>query len=238
MKLCIDTAIFKRFPQYQRYVVVSSNINNIGDSSELAQKLRTIETTLRADPELVDFKNNPRLASWRQLFTDLGVNPNQCMPSIVALVKRVLSGSNLPIINPLVAIMNIVSLSHLLPCGGDDLDKVQGDLILGFAVGDETYIPLGKPEVREYPKPGEVIYYDSSSQDVLCRSWCWRNGDTTKILPSTTRAAINVDVIPPVSIDEGAAAAKEIASLVETKCGGQAQIYCLKEDNLSANITF
>lgn len=236
MKLRVNPEIFVRFPKYERYVVVACGVENTEDGGGLMERLHALETTLRADSELVEFKNHPRLASWRELFADLGVNPNQCLPSIVALVKRVLNGSDIPFINPLVAVMNIVSLSHLAPCGGDDLDSIRGDLILGFAEGNETYIPLGKPEAREFPKPGEVIYFDNSSLDVLCRAWCWRNGHTTRITPVTKRVAINIDILPPISSKEGQSTAEELASLVEKTCGGQIQICHLHSGNPSVEM--
>lgn len=237
MKISIENVIFDRFPDYRRFVVFVNGIDNSAEKNmEIEGKLKEIEKSIRSNPKLEDFKNHPRLLSWRNQFTALGLNPNQCMPSVVALVKRVRSGSDLPVINPLVAIMNIISLKYLLPCGGDDLDKVKGDLILGSASGMESYIPLGKPETVERPKQGEVIYYDDSSNDVLCRSWCWRNGDTTKILPSTKRAAINVDVIPPVPIGEGEEAAEELASLVESICGGKTHIYFLNNSYRTVNL--
>ena len=62
------------------------------------------------------------------------------------------------------AIFNCISLKYLLPCGGDDLNVIEGDLRLGIADGTENYVPLGQPDVLEHPQPGEVIYYDTATR--------------------------------------------------------------------------
>jgi lysyl-tRNA synthetase class 2 len=123
-----------------------------------------------------------------------------------------------------VCIFNVVSLHHVVPCGGDDLDKVTGDVLLGRAEGTETYVPLGQPEVRESPRPGEVVLMDTGNRDVFCRCWCWRNGDRSRIEPVTRRVAINVDALPPVTAGEGRAAADEVAALVVRHCGGEVRV--------------
>jgi hypothetical protein len=78
----------------------------------------------------------------------------------------------------LVALFNYFSIKHTVTSGGDDLDKVDGQLMLTLARGTEPYTPFNSPEVLEHPDPGEVIYVDNSI--VMCRRWNWRQGDQTK----------------------------------------------------------
>ena len=169
----------------------------------------------------------------RQAFQSFQVNPNKCPPSIFNLVKRVRSGASLPFINPLVCIFNVVSLRHCIPAGGDDLDKVVGGIRLGYADGTETYVPLGQPDARETPNPGEIILVDPGNKDVFCRAWCWRNGHPSRIEASTRRVAINVDALPPVTPETGRAAAEEVAALVERFCRGRVQIRRLEAGHAS-----
>jgi len=121
----------------------------------------------------------------------------------------------------------------MVPSGGDDLDRVDGDLRLTLAKGDEPFTPLNS-DVVEYPIPGEVIYEDSSK--VMCRCWNWRQGDQTKLTPATINVAINVDCLPPVSRDEAEAITKELANLVKEFCGGQATYLLLDARQNEAEI--
>jgi hypothetical protein len=104
------------------------------------------------------------------------------------------------------------------------LDKVVGDVQLGYATGSETYRPLGRPEAEEHPLPGEVVLLDTGNQDVFCRAWCWKNGHLSRIEATTRRVLINLDTLPPVPAETGQAAAREVAELVAAACGGRCRI--------------
>ena len=235
MKISVHPRIFQLFPGYHRCVVVADGVSNAGESEKLTEMLREAEERVRANPELREFRANPYIAAWRNAFTSFGLNPNPNPPSVEGLVKRVLSGKNLPFISPLVTIFNIQSLTNLTPLGGDDLDTVTGDLELCFADGTETYLPLGGG-VEEHPKDGEVVYKDSRSGDVFCRGWCWRNGERSKIRPETTNVAINVDALPPATPELARRVAEATADLVRTCCGGTVRILDLSETSPSFHI--
>jgi DNA/RNA-binding domain of Phe-tRNA-synthetase-like protein len=236
MRIAVDSALFQAFPGYVRHVVVAEGLDNLPGPEalpELEALLREAEAAVRGDGAFAELKAHPRLASWREAFAAFRVNPNKCPPSIFNLVKRTRSGTALPFINPLVCIFNVVSLRHCLPAGGDDLDKVAGGIRLGYADGGESYTPLGQPDAREAPDPGEVILMDTGNREVFCRAWCWRNGHPSRIEPGTRRVAINLDALPPVAAAEGLAAAEATAALVTRFCGGTCRIHRLDAERPS-----
>ncbi len=235
MRYAIDPEVFIRFPGFSRAVVVARGVDNTREHAELAALLASYEETARG-AHLEDFRNHPRLAPWAEAFTSLGLNPNKFPPSVLNLVKRVRAGKSLPYVNSLVAIFNCVSLGHLCPCGGDDLDAVQGDLLLTFAKGTEEYMPLGQPEVLEHPAPGEIIYMDTTGNDVFCRAWCWKNGDRSKLVTGTMRAVINVDAMLPFGGADLAAAAADLAALLQRFTGAHTDIHMLDKGNNSFHL--
>ena len=218
MKDIVSQEVLTKFPNYIRGVVVARGVNNAGESEKLLQLLRKVEQDATQDESLQDIKNHPRIASWRQAYSDFGANPNKFYSSIESLARRARRGDQLPYINTLVALFNYFSLRHMVPSGGDDLDRVDDRLCLTLAKGNEPFTPLNS-DVIEYPAPGEVIYIDDSK--VMCRRWNWRQGDQTKITPATTNIAINVDCLPPVSRDEAKAITAELADLVKEFCRGE-----------------
>ena len=239
MRISIDESLFGTFPGYVRHIILAEDLDNTHEAAQLADLealLRDAEAAVRADPSYADLKGHPRLSPWRDAFQAFHVNPNKCPPSICNLIKRVRSGASLPFVNPLVCIFNVVSLHHGIPAGGDDLDKVVGGIRLGFADGSESYVPLGQPEARETPNPGEVILVDTGNQDVFCRAWCWRNGHPSRIEANTRRVAINVDALPPVTPEHGRAAAEEVAALVSRFCGGRVEIRRLEAGHASCEV--
>lgn len=231
MKIGIHEAVFKMFPDFTRGVVVGEKIDNRGKRSKLEEELRALEQRVRTDPSLEKFKEHPNLSSWMQAFRTFGVNPNSCPPSILNLVKRIRKGTEIPYINTVVSLINRTSLAHLVPCGGDDLEAVSANLMLGPATGDETYRPLGKPDALENPRPGEIIYQDESDGNVLCRAWCWRNSDTTKITEGTSTVALNVDGLPPVTATGIRSMTEDLARALEEFCGGKVHLHILDAGN-------
>lgn len=236
MKYEIENGIFAKYPGYRRAVIVARGVKNSDQDPELLEILRKSEDSVRKNPSFGNYKEHPRIASWREVFGSMGLNPNKYPPSIANLVKRTCAGKDLPFINSLVTIFNIISLKYTVPCGGDDLAAVTGSIRLGFASGDEVYVPLGQPDKTEHPGEGEIIYYDTGNNDVFCRGWCWKNGDGSKIMPGTSDVAINVDAIPPLSGTELESMAEELASMVRDYCGGTTEIHILTGENPSFEI--
>lgn len=231
MRYYVDEAIFLKFPDFRRVVVLAEGIDNQGQHPELIDRLRQSEDGVRP-PALPSFPDLPRLNIWMEAFRQSGLNPKKHPPSVINMIKRVRSGKNLPYINTLVAIFNHLSLSHLLSCGGDDLAVVRGDLALTLAEGDENYRPLGQPEAREHPAPGEVIYMDTGSREVFCRAWCWKNGDVSKLNEGTTRTAINIDgMLPTFSVPELEDLGRQAAALVGQYTGAATEVRVLSPEN-------
>jgi len=235
MRFAVDGSVFERFPEYRRGVVVARGVVNLSADPELQARLRAAEHSVVQRFANADWRADPRLAAWLEAFGRLSVPVGSKPPSVAALVKRVVKGASLPFINQLVALMNIVSLENLVPCGGDDLGTVGDELVLRPATGVESYRPLGKPEFLEHPGPGELALVDVENAVVLCRCWCWRNSDVTKLTDETTAVALNVDLLAPaVPVDAGTQIARRLADDVRRHCGGRVEWRMLTPDRPSA----
>lgn len=235
MRFAVDESVFKKFPEYRRGIVVTRGVVNLIADPELEARLRAAERAVVGRFADADWRAHPRLAAWLEAFGRLGIPVGSKPPSVAALVKRVAKGGALPFINQLVALMNITSLENLVPCGGDDLHAVGDELVLRPATGSETYRPLGKPEVLEHPDPGEPALIDTANAVVLCRCWCWRNSDVTKLTEETTAVALNVDLMSPaVTVEDGAAMTRRLADDVRRYCGGEVEWRILGADQPEA----
>jgi DNA/RNA-binding domain of Phe-tRNA-synthetase-like protein len=220
----IHPEIFDRHPEYCWGKVLCWGLDNAGPTEPADRLLRQAEAAIRDDPTLADVAGHPRIAAWRDAFSDFGARPSKFQASIEALVRRARRGDRLPAVNLLVGLYNAVSLRALLPIGGDDLAAVTGGLHLKAARGDEAYHELGTG-ASEPPPAGEIVYADDGK--VLCRRWCWRQGDDSKITPASWAVVLNVHGLPPAPRAEVEAATRELADLVPRWCGGQSRWYLL-----------
>lgn len=233
MKSIISEQVFAVAPSFVRGVVIGRGIDNSGERAKLVELLRKIEQETLENDSLEDLRGHPRVASWRALYTELGVNPNKFVSSIESLCKRVRKGAELPYINTAVALFNYFSLKHIVPSGGDDLAAVEGDLRLIRAKGDEPFVAFNS-DVTEYPLEGEVIYTDDT--EVMCRRWNWRQGNKTKLEPETANIAVNVDCLPPVSADEAETITRELVDLMKEFCGGEVSYVMLNAVHPEAEV--
>jgi DNA/RNA-binding domain of Phe-tRNA-synthetase-like protein len=230
MKYTISNAIFAAFPNFRRGVVVGKNINNREVHLELAELLAAEAATVYADPLKLD---DPKLAAWDCAYQSFGVNPRRDTPSIRFLVTQISKGRPPRPINDVVNIFNIMSLRYRIPCGGDDIDALNGgDINLDFAKGNESFAALFSPEKIETAPAGEVVYFTSPSNRIMCRRWNWRNADFSRIRPETTSVVINLDgFVPPLTsatLDEAVSTA---ADLLKRFCGGKVTTYVLNKGN-------
>jgi DNA/RNA-binding domain of Phe-tRNA-synthetase-like protein len=109
---------------------------------------------------------HPFIASWRDMYRSFGTKPGDYRPSAEALIRRALKTGRLPTINTAVDAYNAVSVMHLIPMGGFDLDLVVGDIRLRFSPGGEAFTPLGSDK-REETYVGEVVYADEETRNVV-----------------------------------------------------------------------
>jgi DNA/RNA-binding domain of Phe-tRNA-synthetase-like protein len=159
----------------------------------------------------------PFIASWRDMYRSFGTRPGDYRPSSEALLRRVLKRGALPTINSAVDAYNALSVRHLIPMGGFDLDRTRGDISLRLSEGGEVFNPLGSSGPEETYE-GEPVYADESR--ILTRRWNFRDCDETKITTETRNLVMFVDgsgEIPRKYVDE---ALRELSDLLGEYCGG------------------
>lgn len=233
MRLSIEPSLASRYDGYRMYTIIASGINNAGEDEALKAALSSIQEKVRNEIDISSLDDNPRIKAWRRAFQDFDADPNIRRPSLDGLLHRVLTGHEIPFINKVVAISNLISLKYLLPSGGDDLTKINGDFGLRYATGMEQFQAIGNTDY-EQPEPNEVIFADE--EKVLCRCWIWRQNEQSKITERSRYVAVNVDVLPPATAEEGQAAAEELAELINRYCGGTTEIVYVGNENLSVTM--
>ncbi|WP_294836466.1 B3/4 domain-containing protein [uncultured Lactobacillus sp.] len=192
-ELIVDNTFWSIFPQAKIYTLIVNGINNhIPDISDNYQTmLNQAEEEAKQYLTAKDFKDNIVIAEWREVLTKFKKKKGS-RSSIEALLKRVSQDKTFNPINPLVDIYNSVSLEYAVPCGGEDLDQIAGQMHLGVATGNEDFYPLGA-EKSDPPRAGEVIYYDQKG--AVCRSLNWRDDKRTMLTEDTTYAILIMEAV-------------------------------------------
>jgi DNA/RNA-binding domain of Phe-tRNA-synthetase-like protein len=133
----------------------------------------------------------PTLAAWRAAFRKFGVDPTQYRSASESLLRRLTKKGDIPSINTLVDIGNLVSIRYALPVAMVDLRGIEGGLSVRFANGDEVFTPLEAPE-PEHPDKGEVVFVDQRNI-AAARRWCWRQSKESAAREDTTDVLVTVE---------------------------------------------
>ena len=133
----------------------------------------------------------PSISAWRRTFSGFGTKPTQYRNAAEALLRRLTKAGDIPSINLLVDLANMVSIRYALPVAVFDQSAVTGITTVSFATGDERFTDLGSDAVT-HPESGEVVFVDDSGL-VSARRWCWRQSAQSAAGPSTTDAVITVE---------------------------------------------
>jgi len=223
MQFIIEDAFRDRFPEAAIGLVVANGIDNRQGAKEAAEGLAAANAwaeTLLGDADLA---THPAISPWREAYRRFGRKPSRYRSSIEGLLRSARAGG-VRGINPLVDLYNSVSLRYLLPCGGEDLAAIAGDLRLTLAKGGESFVPLDSVE-EQPPSAGEVVYADDLG--IVCRAWNWREADRTKLTVDTSRAVLVIEALPPRSLDDVRAACDELAALVTAHLGARCRVALL-----------
>ncbi|MFC8791479.1 B3/B4 domain-containing protein [Streptomyces cinereoruber] len=189
----ISPAVADAFPGALVAVVTATGLHGREPWPRTAAAQEDLERRLADGTWRPADETDPRIEAWHTAYRSFGTNPRRVRPSVDALGRRLTKKGALPRINPAVDSYNTVSVRHGLPAGAFDLDHVTGDVEIRHAEGTETFTPLGEPDTTENPKPGEIVYVDTT--DVLTRHWNHRDAHRTRVTEDSTHVAFVLETL-------------------------------------------
>ncbi|HZK11791.1 MAG TPA: phenylalanine--tRNA ligase beta subunit-related protein [Atribacterota bacterium] len=178
MRFKVYDEVFEKLPDLYFGVVVGNQINNQQNIPEIYDLMKNEMSKVENNLKGVNLKEYQGVIPYRDAFNQLNLNPNKFMSSVEAMVKRVSKGNILPSINPVVDLVNRISLKYILPMGAHDLDALEGEIAIRFSRKGDTFTPLGE-ELAEVLDNGELVYADSKR--IRTRRWIWRQSNIGKI---------------------------------------------------------
>ncbi|HVF91246.1 MAG TPA: phenylalanine--tRNA ligase beta subunit-related protein [Blastocatellia bacterium] len=217
----ITDRIFTDYPEALVGVVIARDIDNAGEAPQIDRFLKEQEARVIDAMSRANMLEDPRISSWREAYRKFGAKPQKYYSSVESLVRRVVNGQKIPNINKLVDIYNGVSLKYIVPAGGEDLDRIRGDVALTIAGDGEAPILLIGERDERAPKRGEVIYRDEAG--AICRRWNWREAERTKLTEGTRNAILVIEALKSEYRGAVEEATSEMADLIKAHCGGSAR---------------
>lgn len=198
-------------PDYAAFLVVARGIHGAPSDDDSDAALAAAEGQARELLAETPVEEIAQVAAWREAFRSFRVKPRSAVSSLEALLKRVDDG--LPRIDRLTDHYNAISVSRLVPFGGEDLDAYVRAPRLVVATGEETFDAVERGEVvQTAPKPGEVVWRDDVG--VTCRRWNWRQCARTRLTPETRHALYIIDGLGPTAAADAQGAGDDLVTLL------------------------
>lgn len=210
--------IVARYPKVVGGVILAYGMTNASTPEHLLSTYLSEQQTVLQRIGNTPLSQIPSLSAWRSAFRGFGVDPTQYRSAAEALLRRLTKKGDIPSINTLVDLGNLVSIRYALPTAVFDTRVVQGPVTVHFAKGLERYTTLGQDEV-EHPEPGEVIFSDATEL-VIARRWCWRQSEQSAAQMDTTDAIITVEAHHAEGRRDIEAALYDLLELLRKYAGG------------------
>jgi DNA/RNA-binding domain of Phe-tRNA-synthetase-like protein len=123
-------------------------VENTEFNEGLWEEINKVTLEIRNNLTFEKIKDQPVIKATRVAYKKTGKDPNRYRPSSESLCRRIVKGNDLYQINTLVDLINLVSLKYGYSIGGFDVDKIQGDVVLGIGKKDEPYEGIGRGKLN------------------------------------------------------------------------------------------
>lgn len=205
-------AVIERYPTIRAGLIHATGLANgvspAGLTTEYIAEQHTAVARLADTP----IAEHPSIAAWRRAFSQFGVKPTQYRAAAESLLRRLSKQGDIPSINALVDIGNLISIRYAMPVAVFDQATIAPPTTVQFATGNEQFTDLGSSDAI-HPAPGEVVFVDRDNV-VSARRWCWRQSAQSATSPTTVDALIVIEGHHEAATDEIEAALADLEALL------------------------
>jgi DNA/RNA-binding domain of Phe-tRNA-synthetase-like protein len=226
-----DDAVTERYPTIRAGVIHATGLANGPSPPALLDEYRAEQRAASQRLKATAIADLPSIAAWRRAFTGFGAKPTQFRNAAEALLRRLAKHGDIPTINTLVDIGNLVSIRYAMPVAVFDQANIAGgSTTVRFATGSELFTDLGSTDIV-HPDPGEVIFVDSDNV-VSARRWCWRQSAQSATSTTTQNALIVIEGHHDTARQDVESALTDLSSLLAShQPHGQVESYVLSSTN-------
>jgi DNA/RNA-binding domain of Phe-tRNA-synthetase-like protein len=231
----ITDSVARRWPRLEIAILQATGIGNQVDPVAVADVRNAAERHLRerfASREAL--AEAQPLVSWRDVYLSFGVNPKRHRPTAEGLLRRVVNGSGLPTILPVVDLYLAAECRYLLPVGGYDIDAVVGDIRLDISNGGESFVALTGDEETE-TEVGEVVYRDE--EGVITRRWNFVDAARTRVRHETKTVVLFCEDAEPADPGLAQRCFEWLACQLTVVCGAVTAVDILSSDTRRLRLT-
>ena len=216
MVLEIEPSLGERFPGLQVLFGYVDGLRVEESGKELQGFKENVCAEVRGKYSLESLKDVSIFRSYRDFFWKVGIDPTKIRPAAEALVRRILAGKAIPMINNVVDSYNLASIKTEVALAAFNRDELKGGLLMRTARRGERFHGIGMTEPMELNGMEIVI----SDQEKLVAVYPYRDADKSKVGAGTKNLLLLVCGVPGVNEKILSDAGKVALEIVTRFCGG------------------
>ena len=221
--------IIEKFPNIVGGVIIASGLTNQPTPEAVKAFYQEEQAAVKQRIGATPLSEINSLSAWRQTFSAFGVAPTKYRNAAESLLRRLTKKGDIPSINLLVDLGNLVSIRYGLPTAVFDTQFVDGVVTVHFADGTEHYKELGSEE-QLHPEVGEVVFTDEKKM-VIARRWCWRQSAESAATLDTQNVIITTEAQHADSLQTVQHAVNDLLTYFQQYAGGTYEHAILSAEN-------
>lgn len=216
MMLQIESTLKKRFPGLEVLTEYVDGVRVEASGADLLAFKEVISGAVKRKYTLESLKDVSVFRSYRDFFWEVGIDPTKIRPAAEALVRRILAGKTIPLINNVVDAYNLASIKTEIALAAFNRDELRGELLMRTAKLGEQFLGIGMKEPMQLVGKEVVI----SDEEKLVAVYPYRDADKSKVAAGAKNLLILVCGVPGINEEMLSEAGKVAMEFVTKFCDG------------------
>ncbi|MGI6768025.1 MAG: B3/4 domain-containing protein [Bacilli bacterium] len=201
MKITINNSILNKLPDFD--VIALKMDVDLKDSEEIKPLVKNIEKEITEEYSLADVLNIPLIKEGRDGYKALGKDPSRYRLACESLLRRLVKGRGLYLINNLVDLGNVLSIKAKRSVAVLDYDQIEGDVVIRIGTENDEYYGIGRGKLNVTDIP---VYVDAVGPFGSTTS----DTERTKITEATRRILLFIICFSNSQMEEHEELAKDL----------------------------
>jgi len=122
--------------------IIESDVLTKENDVDLLEEMQMLSKTFKTN--LSEVSNHPAINAARMAYKHCGKDPARYRLSAEALMRRSIKGFDLPQVNNVVDLVNLISLQTGMSIGGYDAEKIDGNIVMDIGIKEDIYYAIGR----------------------------------------------------------------------------------------------
>lgn len=139
---------FKRANTSLQLGILEFNCTIKSADNNFRDEINNYYEQIRNSCKLEDINKMTNIAAARSGYKLCGKDPNRYRPSADSLLRRIVKGNDLYVVNNVIDILNYISIQTGISIGGYDAEIIDGEILIDIGRAEDEYFGIGRGKLN------------------------------------------------------------------------------------------